>query len=85
MSRVPDGGIDAIGVLFECTNTSRTIESPKLDGVIPRGSDEGVSPSGIVVNGVNFAGVLLEGSERILGWRKSGVEELNRAVSDSSD
>lgn len=85
MSRIPGGGVDAICVFFECSDASGTVECPELDCIIPRGSDEGVTTSGIVINGVDFAGVFLKGAERILGWGKSCVEKLNGAVSDSGD
>ena len=40
MAGVPYGGVHAVSVLLECTDTSGSVQGPELDGVVPRGSYE---------------------------------------------
>ena len=85
VARVPNGRVNAIGMLLESTDTCRSIESPELDGIVPRRRQKGVAPDGVVVEGLDFAGVFLEGANRIGGGREAKVVELDRAVGDSGN
>lgn len=85
VARVPNGRVNAIGMLLESTDTCGSIEGPELDAVVPRRRQKGVTADGVEVEGVDFAGVFLEGANRIGGGREGEVVELDRAVSDGGD
>lgn len=82
---VPDGGVNAVGMLLEGANRGGAVESPELDGVIPGSRDEGVTADGVVIGGVNLAGVFLEGADGVGGGGESEVVELDGAVGDGGD
>ena len=85
VARVPDGGVDAVGVLLEGSEAGGAVEGPELDGVVPGGGEEGVAAEGVVVGGVDLAGVLAEGADGVGGRGEGGVVELDGAVGDGGD
>lgn len=85
VARVPDGGVDAVGVLLEGADAGGAVEGPELDGVVPGGGEEGVAADGVVVGGVDLAGVLVEGADGVGGWREGEVVELDGAVGYGGD
>lgn len=77
MARVPDGGVDAVGVLLEGPDGGGPVNGPQLDGVVPGGGEEGVAARGVVVGGADLARVLMEGAEGVGGGGQSDVVELD--------
>lgn len=85
VTRVPNGRIDAIGMLFECADAGRPVKGPELGGIVPRRSQKGVAANWIVVCGVNLASMLVEGSNGIRCGGKSEVVELDGTIGDCGD
>lgn len=85
MSGVPHGGVDAVSVLLESPHASISIHGPELHCIIPGSRQERIFPNSIVVNAMDFSGVLLEGADGVVGGRQSEVVELDGAVGYGGD
>lgn len=79
---VPDGSVDAVGVLLEGAEAGGAVDGPELDSVVPGGGEEGVAADGVPVDGVDLAGVLVEGADGVGGGWEGEVEDLDGAVGD---
>eukprot|EP00262_Sarcandra_glabra_P000578 TRINITY_DN1069_c0_g1_i1.p2 TRINITY_DN1069_c0_g1~~TRINITY_DN1069_c0_g1_i1.p2 ORF type:complete len:254 (-),score=-3.45 TRINITY_DN1069_c0_g1_i1:138-899(-) len=83
VARIPDGGVDAVGVFFEGADAGGAVDGPELDGVVPGGGEEGVAADGVPVGGVDLAGVLVEAADGVGGGRKGEVPKFDGSVGHS--